>query len=155
MPVLVMGATGNVGGAIVQALREREVAVTAVSRHERQWPSGVKGFVADPNAPEGLVPAAAGVDGAFLMSGYAAEPALLDALSDAHVVLLSSSSAQLGATATQWALTTSSLSKQCRRQDLPGPFFTHARFSPTCCAGVTNSTQAMSYARRSATHRQL
>src|SRR6185437_3817433 len=32
------------------------------------------------------------------MSGYAAEPALLDALSDAYVVLLSSSSAQLGAT---------------------------------------------------------
>jgi hypothetical protein len=31
------------------------------------------------------------------MSGYAAEPALLDALSDAHVVLLSSSSASLGA----------------------------------------------------------
>jgi uncharacterized protein YbjT (DUF2867 family) len=51
MTVLVMGATGNVGGAIVQALREREVAVTAVSRHERQWPSGVQGFVADPNAP--------------------------------------------------------------------------------------------------------
>jgi uncharacterized protein YbjT (DUF2867 family) len=98
MTVLVMGATGNVGGAIVQALREREVAVTAVSRHERQWPSGVQGFVADPNAPDGLVPAAAGVDGAFLMSGYAAEPALLDALSDAHVVLLSTSSAQLGAT---------------------------------------------------------
>jgi uncharacterized protein YbjT (DUF2867 family) len=56
MTVLVMGATGNVGGAIVQALRDREVAVTAVSRHERQWPSGVQGFVADPNAPEGLVP---------------------------------------------------------------------------------------------------
>lgn len=42
MTVLVMGATGNVGGAIVQALRDREVAVTAVSRHERQWPSGVQ-----------------------------------------------------------------------------------------------------------------
>ena len=36
MTVLVMGATGNVVGAIVQELREREVAVTAVSRHERQ-----------------------------------------------------------------------------------------------------------------------
>ena len=36
--------------------------------------------------PRGLVSAAAGVDGVFLMSGYAAEQALLDALSDAHVV---------------------------------------------------------------------
>jgi uncharacterized protein YbjT (DUF2867 family) len=50
MTVLVMDATGNVGGAIVRALREREVGVTAISRHERQWPSGVQGFVADPNA---------------------------------------------------------------------------------------------------------
>jgi len=96
MTVLVMGATGNVGGAIVDALRKRGSGVRAVSRQEHSWPSGVEGFVADPNDPEGLVPAAAGVDGVFLMSGYAAEPALLAALSDAHIVLLSASSAPLG-----------------------------------------------------------
>ena len=96
MTVLVMGATGNVGGAIVDALGERGTAARAVSRREHSWPCGVEEFVADPNDPEGLAPAAVAIDGVFLMSGYAAEAALLDALSEAHVVLLSSSSAPLG-----------------------------------------------------------
>jgi uncharacterized protein YbjT (DUF2867 family) len=96
MTVLVMGATGNVGGAIVDALGKRGTAAREVSRREHSWPSGVEEFVADPNDPEGLAPAAVAIDGVFLMSGYAAEAALLDALSEAHVVLLSSSSAPLG-----------------------------------------------------------
>jgi uncharacterized protein YbjT (DUF2867 family) len=86
MTVLVMGATGNVGGAIVDALGKRGTAARAVSRREHSWPSGVEEFVADPNDPEGLAPAAVGIDGVFLMSGYAAEAALLDALSEAHGV---------------------------------------------------------------------
>jgi uncharacterized protein YbjT (DUF2867 family) len=46
--------------------------------------------------PGSLDAAAEGVDRAFVMSGYAAEPGLLAALRDAHVVLLSASSAGLG-----------------------------------------------------------
>ena len=96
MTVLVMGATGNVGGAIVDTLREQGVPVRAVSRSARDWPDGVEGFVGDPGDSEGLTAAAAGTTRVFLMSGYAAEAALLEALDRAHVVVLSSSSAPLG-----------------------------------------------------------
>lgn len=96
MTVLVMGATGNVGGAVIEALRERGVAVRAVSRGAHDWPDGVEGFTGDPGDPDGLTAAAPGVTGVFLMSGYAAEAALLSALDSAHVVVLSSSSAPLG-----------------------------------------------------------
>src|SRR4051794_22076610 len=91
-----MGATGNVGGVVVRGLLERRETVLAVSRHDREWPDGVTGLVADPMEPGSLDAAAEGVDRAFVMSGYAAEPGLLAALRDAHVVLLSASSAGLG-----------------------------------------------------------
>ena len=93
MTVLVMGATGNVGAATVDALRERGTEVRAVSRSERSWPEGVTGFVGDAGDADGLAGAGDGVTGAFLMSGYAAEAALLAEQADAHVVLLASSSA--------------------------------------------------------------
>ena len=59
-------------------------------------PAGVSGVVADPMQPGSLDTAAEGVDRAFVMSGYAAEPGLLASLRGAHVVLLSASSAGLG-----------------------------------------------------------
>jgi uncharacterized protein YbjT (DUF2867 family) len=97
MTILVLGATGHVGGALVDGLLAHGVSVRAVSRSERDWPAGVEGFVGDPNDADGLAGAAAGVTGVFLMSGYAAEQALLAELpDDAHVVLLSASSAGLG-----------------------------------------------------------
>jgi uncharacterized protein YbjT (DUF2867 family) len=96
MTVLVMGATGNVGGAVVRGLLERGEEVLAVSRHQQDWPAGVTGVVADPMAAGSLDAAAEGVDRAFVMSGYAAEQGLLESLRDAHVVLLSASSAELG-----------------------------------------------------------
>ncbi len=93
MTYLVMGATGNVGGAVVASLLERGASVRAITRSERSWPDGVEGFIGDAGEPDGLKAAGEGVEGAFMMSGYAAEAGLLDELSDAHVVLLSSSSA--------------------------------------------------------------
>ena len=96
MTVLVMGATGNVGGAVVRGLLERGEAVVAVSRHEQDWPAGVTGVVADPMVAGSLDAAAHGVDRAFVMSGYAAEAGLIASLREAHVVLLSASSAGLG-----------------------------------------------------------
>jgi uncharacterized protein YbjT (DUF2867 family) len=95
MDVLVMGATGNVGGALVDLLRTRHVRVHAVSREARAWPDGVEGVVGDANDPASLAGAAAGMDGAFLMSGYAAEGQLLADLGAGHAVLLSSSSVPL------------------------------------------------------------
>jgi uncharacterized protein YbjT (DUF2867 family) len=98
MDVLVMGASGNVGGALMHLLRARNVSVHAISREARTWPDGVRGVVGDPNDPASLAGAAAGMDGAFLMSGYAAEAQLLADLGAGHAVLLSSSSVPLADT---------------------------------------------------------
>jgi uncharacterized protein YbjT (DUF2867 family) len=95
MDVLVMGATGNVGGALVELLRARNVRVHAITREARAWPDGVRGVVGDANDPASLAAAAAGMDGAFLMSGYAAEAQLLADLGAGHVALLSASSVPL------------------------------------------------------------
>jgi uncharacterized protein YbjT (DUF2867 family) len=95
MDVLVMGATGNVGGALVQLLRACNVRVHAIARQARTWPDGVEGVVGDANDPASLAGAAAGMDGAFLMSGYAAEAQLLADLGAGHAALLSSSSVPL------------------------------------------------------------
>jgi uncharacterized protein YbjT (DUF2867 family) len=95
MDVLVMGATGNVGGALVQLLRARNVRVHAITRQARTWPEDVRGVVGDASDPASLAGAAAGMDGAFLMSGYAAETQLLADLGAARVALLSSSSVPL------------------------------------------------------------
>jgi uncharacterized protein YbjT (DUF2867 family) len=95
MDVLVMGATGNVGGALVELLRARNVRVHAITRQARTWPDGVQGVVGDANDPASLAGAAAGMDGAFLMSGYAAEGQLLSDLGAGHAALLSSSSVPL------------------------------------------------------------
>jgi uncharacterized protein YbjT (DUF2867 family) len=95
MDVLVMGATGNVGGALVELLCAREVQVHAISREPRAWLEGVQGVVGDANDPASLAGAAAGMDGAFLMSGYASETQLLADLGAGQVALLSSSSVPL------------------------------------------------------------
>jgi uncharacterized protein YbjT (DUF2867 family) len=93
--VLVMGATGNVGGVLVQLLRARNVRVHAISREERTWPDGVQGVVGDANDPASLAGAAAVMDGVFLMSGYESEAQLLADLGAGHAALLSSSSVPL------------------------------------------------------------
>jgi uncharacterized protein YbjT (DUF2867 family) len=83
--ILVTGATGNVGGAVVEALRAAGQDVRAVSRRDR----------VDLNDPA-TVPFA-GTTAAFFMSGYA--PGLFTAAKDQGVeraVLLSGSSAENG-----------------------------------------------------------
>ena len=61
-----------------------------------EWPAGVEGVVADPGVPDGLNEAAAGVDGVFLLRGYAAEAGLLATVRSKPVAVLSASSAVLG-----------------------------------------------------------
>ncbi len=95
MEVLVMGATGNVGGSLVELLRARDVRVHAITREARTWPDGVRSVVGDANDPASLAGAAVGMDGAFLMSGYAAEAQLLADLGAGRVALLSASSVPL------------------------------------------------------------
>jgi uncharacterized protein YbjT (DUF2867 family) len=95
MDVLVMGATGNVGGALIDLLRVRDVRVHAITREARTWPEGVRGVVGDANDPASLAGVAAGMDAVFLMAGYKAEAQLLADLGAGHAALLSASSAPL------------------------------------------------------------
>ena len=87
--IVVAGATGNVGSALVRELTTRGAAVRAVSR-SGEWR-------ADLNDPESLRPALAGATGMFLLSGYS--PKIFEEARAAgvrHVVLMSGSSAETG-----------------------------------------------------------
>lgn len=97
MSVLVVGASGAVGGAVVAGLRERGEDVRATSRtpEKLSLPDPVRVFAADLNDPAGFSPALQCVDRLFLYADLAEPEALLDVVAAAgvrHVVLLSSSS---------------------------------------------------------------
>jgi uncharacterized protein YbjT (DUF2867 family) len=97
--ILVTGATGNIGGATLEALVAGGRQVRALSRSERSWPEGVEGVTGDLDDADSLVRAAEGVEAAFLLSGYTGTERLLAALEAAgatRAVLLSSSSAPSG-----------------------------------------------------------
>lgn len=87
--IVVAGATGNVGGALVRELTARGAPVRAVSR-SGEWR-------ADLNVPESLRPALAGAESLFLLSGYSPEIFTeARAAGVRHVVLMSGSSAETG-----------------------------------------------------------
>jgi uncharacterized protein YbjT (DUF2867 family) len=97
--ILIIGATGNIGGATLEALVAQGHRVRAMSRSERSWPEGVDGVTGDLDDPESLVRAADDVEAVFLLSGYAGTERLLEAVRAAgatRAVLLSSSSAPSG-----------------------------------------------------------
>jgi uncharacterized protein YbjT (DUF2867 family) len=99
--ILVTGATGNAGGAVVRALVRSGEQVRAVVRDAdgAQLPSGVELAVGDLNEPETLAPHFENVTAAFLLSGYAGLEETLANMRRAgveRVVLLSSSAAPSG-----------------------------------------------------------
>jgi uncharacterized protein YbjT (DUF2867 family) len=98
--ILVTGATGNAGRAVVRALVDAGEQVRALVRDRRSpLPEGVEAAVGDLNRPETLEPHLAGVRAAFLLSGYHGLAETLANLSRARVqrvVLLSSSAAPDG-----------------------------------------------------------
>jgi uncharacterized protein YbjT (DUF2867 family) len=97
MTILVTGATGNVGGAVLDALHARGLPVRALSRGARDWPAGVEGVSGDLGEPSTLSGLADDVDGVFLLAGYDGNATLLEALpATARVALLSSSAAPSG-----------------------------------------------------------
>lgn len=72
--ILVTGATGNVGGALARQLVDRGVAVRAVVRDpSKPLPDDVEAVVGDLNDASSLRGAFDGVEGLFLMPGYADE----------------------------------------------------------------------------------
>ena len=100
--ILVTGATGNAGGAVVRALVRTGEEVRALVRPSSQRPvfgEGVEVVTGDLNEPETLRPLLGGVEAVFLLSGYDGFEETLAELSRAgveRVVLLSSSAAPGG-----------------------------------------------------------
>lgn len=96
--ILVTGATGNVGSALVRRLAEAGEPVRGLSRggDPSKLPPGAEPAAGDLNDPKSLLPALAGVRAVFLMPGYADMPTTLAEIRAAgaeRVVLLSGSSA--------------------------------------------------------------
>jgi uncharacterized protein YbjT (DUF2867 family) len=100
--ILVTGATGNAGGAVVRALVRTGEEVRALARPSSRRPvfgEGVEVVTGDLNEPETLRPLLGGVEAVFLLSGYDGFEETLAELSRAgveRVVLLSSSAAPGG-----------------------------------------------------------
>jgi uncharacterized protein YbjT (DUF2867 family) len=98
--ILVTGATGNVGSALVGALTEAGERVRALTRNPSAatLPPGVEPVAGDLNQPRTLADALAGVNGIFLLPGYQDMPGMLARARQAgvrRVVLLSGGSAAL------------------------------------------------------------
>ncbi len=99
--ILVFGATGNVGGAVVRELAVAGSEVRAVVRQPERasLPAGVEAVAGDLADIATLRPSLAGIDAAFLMSGYEGIDDLVPEMAAAgveRVVLLSSSAAPSG-----------------------------------------------------------
>ncbi|MFI5695617.1 NAD(P)H-binding protein [Kribbella sp. NPDC051586] len=95
MTILVTGATGNAGGAVVQSLAAQGIPGRALIRSETSLPTGIEPAYGDLNRPDTFVDALAGVTGMFLLSGYDRLDELLTNAARAgvrKVVVLSSSS---------------------------------------------------------------
>jgi uncharacterized protein YbjT (DUF2867 family) len=95
--ILVTGATGNAGGAVVRALVAAGAPVRALVRDAgASLPDAVEAVAGDLNRPETLAPHLEGVEAVFLLSGYAGLEQTLGDMRAAEVervVLLSSSAA--------------------------------------------------------------
>jgi len=99
--ILVTGATGNAGGAVIRALVSSGEQVRALVRDAdgARLPAGVEAVVGDLNEPDTLAPHLQGVTAAFLLSGYGGLEETLANMRRAgveRVVLLSSSAAPAG-----------------------------------------------------------
>lgn len=97
MSILVVGASGAVGGAVVAGLLDRGERVRATSRTPQKLalPAEVEVFAADLDDPASFTEALTGVERVFLYADLAEPEALLAVFAAAgvqHVVVLSSSS---------------------------------------------------------------
>lgn len=96
--ILVTGATGNVGSALVRQLADGHVPVRALVRDpaRAKLPDAAEPYTGDLNEPDTLKAGLDGVDGVFLLAGYDDLPVTLDLMRQAgvkRVVLLSGGAA--------------------------------------------------------------
>ena len=72
---LVTGATGFIGGRVVEALQQRGIRIRALVRNipeaGRRWKGAVEAYCVDFTRPDTLVGAMAGADTVFHLAGYA------------------------------------------------------------------------------------
>ncbi|MFF0344576.1 NAD(P)H-binding protein [Kribbella sp. NPDC004875] len=95
MTILVTGASGNAGGAVVRSLAAQGVPARALVRSAIELPAGAEAVYGDLNQPDTFADALADVTGIFLLSGYdRLDELLANAVRAAvrRVVVLSSSS---------------------------------------------------------------
>jgi uncharacterized protein YbjT (DUF2867 family) len=95
MTVLVTGASGNAGGAVVASLAAEGLPGRALVRKDVELPAGIEAVYGDLNQPDTFADSLAGVSGIFLLSGYdQVEELLANAVKAGvrRVALLSSSS---------------------------------------------------------------
>ncbi|TDD47669.1 nucleoside-diphosphate sugar epimerase [Kribbella antibiotica] len=93
MTILITGATGNAGGAVLQSLAAAGLPGRALVRSEVALPAGITPVYGDLNDPDSF--SLDGVSGIFLLSGYNRVEDLLAKAREAgveRIVLLSSSS---------------------------------------------------------------
>ncbi|NUR85837.1 MAG: NmrA family NAD(P)-binding protein [Nonomuraea sp.] len=93
--ILVTGATGNAGGALIRALAETGTPVRALVRRQVDLPAELA--LGDLNDPASVAGALTGVRGVFLLSGYDRMADTLQEIRTAgveRVVLLSASAAE-------------------------------------------------------------
>jgi uncharacterized protein YbjT (DUF2867 family) len=95
--LLVMGATGNVGGELVRQLHEAGADVRAAvrDRERAELPASAEVVIADFDRPDTVLAAARGARRAFVLGGRRDMPGLFAALAAAgveHVVMLTSRS---------------------------------------------------------------
>ena len=95
MTILITGATGNAGRAVVHSVAASGIAGRALIRSETELPAGIEPVYGDLNRPDTFADALEGATGIFLLSGYDRLPELLENAVRAgvrKVVVLSSSS---------------------------------------------------------------
>lgn len=150
--LLVLGATGNVGGALFHQLRQTGAAVRAAVRDPARaaLPADADVVSADFDRPSTIAAAAAGVRAAFILGGSRDMPALMSALRGAgveHTVVLTSRSV-IGrvpgnAIADMWALAEDAVRASGLAWTLlrPSGFMSNAlRWLPQLIAGDTVRT---------------